>query len=130
MRQLCQQARQEVDLCNVGRDQGETALAVLRLKVSGQQDVGFNGAYYMPNAHAQCLRFGGGRHFGASAHKQRVVEERAQTRQCRTHRWLAEFERFSGFGDLTVLVHGVKHHQQVEIDRTNIHGVDIMYPFD
>ena len=69
-----------------------------------------------------------GLHLRAGAHEQRVAEGGAQPRQRCAGGGLAQAHGLGRAVHAAQPRQCLEHHQQVQVDRTNIHAVDFMYP--
>ena len=126
-RELREQARQEIHLGNVGREQREAARAGLRIEYFGREDLPLDALDDLVHGSPQLLGARCGLHLRTRAHEQGVAEDRAQAGEGGAHGRLAQAQGLTGPRDVAVLLHGLEHQQQVQVDFFTIHGVDFVY---
>jgi len=122
-----QQPGQEVHFADVGCEQGECSLGGGGVEARALQHLGVDGVHHPSHRLGQLQRARGGFHLGAGAHEEVVVEKRAQAGHRCAHGRLAQADGFAGARDAAVLDHRVEHHEQVQVDRFDIHALDSMY---
>jgi hypothetical protein len=118
--EMREELRQERDLADVGRDDGERALRRARIEGRWVQDLGLHHLEHAMHRLRELQRARRGSHTPAGAHEQRIVEQRAQPGERRAHGGLAQAQRGAGGGHALVLQHGVEHCQRVEVESAHV----------
>jgi hypothetical protein len=126
--QAAQHAGDEGDLADVRRQDGETALGLARIELRLLQDLGVDRLHHAVHGGASSSARGVGSMREPVPHEQRVVEDRAQPRQRRAGGGLAQAHQLGRLVDAALPRHRVEDHQQVQVDVSNIHAVDFIYP--
>jgi len=119
--QVPEQARQEVDLADVGHPHGEGPLAGGGVKVAALLQRAADQTQGLAHRFAQLLRIGRGLHAARRAHEELVAQQLAQPRQRIAHRGLRDAQLERHPRDAAVFQQVVEDLQQVQIQPVHSH---------